>query len=89
MELVALEKLTDTDEIEDVWKLIQRHQAYTQSERAAKILADWKNYLPKFVKVLPQDYARVLASLKRVQSQGLSGEDAIMAAFEENVKGGH
>ncbi len=89
MELVALEKLTDTDEIEEVWKLIQRHQAFTQSERAAKILADWKHYLPKFVKVLPQDYARVLASLKRVQSQGLSGEDAIMAAFEENVKGGH
>jgi glutamate synthase (ferredoxin) len=89
MELVALEKLADTNEIEAVWKLIQRHQAYTQSDRAAKILADWKNYVPKFVKVLPQDYARVLASLKKVQSQGLSGDDAIMAAFEENVKGGH
>jgi glutamate synthase domain-containing protein 2/glutamate synthase domain-containing protein 1/glutamate synthase domain-containing protein 3 len=89
LELVALEKLTDADETEEVWKLIQRHQAFTKSERAAKILADWKNFVPKFVKVLPQDYARVLASLKRVQSQGLSGEDAIMAAFEENVKGGH
>jgi glutamate synthase (ferredoxin) len=89
MEMVALEKLTDTDEIEEVWKLIQRHQTYTNSERAAKILADWKNYVPKFVKVMPQDYARVLASLKKVQSQGLSGDEAIMAAFEENVKGGH
>ena len=89
MELVALDPLSDTNEIEEVWKLIQRHQSFTQSDRAAKILADWKNYVPKFVKVLPQDYARVLASLKRVQSQGLSGEDAIMAAFEENVKGGH
>jgi len=89
MELVALEKLADTDEIEAVWKLIQRHQTYTHSERAAKILADWKSYVPKFVKVMPQDYARVLASLKKVQSQGLSGDDAIMAAFEENVKGGH
>jgi len=89
MELVALEKLTDTNEIEEVWKLIQRHQTYTKSERAAKILGDWKNFVPKFVKVLPQDYARVLSSLKKVQSQGLSGDDAIMAAFEENVKGGH
>ncbi len=89
MEMVALEKLTDTDETEEVWKLIQRHQTYTNSERAAKILADWKNYVPKFVKVMPQDYARVLASLKKVQSQGLSGDEAIMAAFEENVKGGH
>ena len=53
------------------------------------ILADWKNFVPKFVKVMPQDYARVLASLKKVQSQGLSGDEAIMAAFQENVKGGH
>jgi glutamate synthase (ferredoxin) len=89
LELVGLEKLTDADEIEEVWKLIQRHQTYTKSERAAKILGDWKSFVPKFVKVMPQDYKRVLQSLKKVQSQGLSGDDAIMAAFEENVKGGH
>jgi glutamate synthase (ferredoxin) len=86
MELVGLSKLADADEIEEVWKLIQRHQTYTKSEHAAKILGDWKNYVPKFVKVLPKDYARVLESLKKVQSQGLSGDDAIMAAFEENVR---
>jgi glutamate synthase (ferredoxin) len=85
-ELVALEKLSDADEIEEIWKLIQRHQTYTQSARAAKILGDWKNFVPKFVKVLPKDYARVLNSLKKVQSQGLSGDDAIMAAFEENIR---
>jgi glutamate synthase (ferredoxin) len=89
MELVGLEKLADADEIELVWKLIQRHQAYTKSERAAKILGDWKNFVPKFVKVMPQDYKRVLLSLKKVQSQGLTGDEAVMAAFEENVKGGH
>jgi glutamate synthase (ferredoxin) len=33
MELVALEKLTEADEIEEVWKLVQRHQTYTHSER--------------------------------------------------------
>ncbi len=89
MELVGLEKLEDADEIEEVWKLIQRHQTYTKSELAGKILGDWKKFVPKFVKVMPQDYKRVLISLKRVQSQGLTGDEAIMAAFEENVKGGH
>jgi glutamate synthase (ferredoxin) len=89
MELVALEKLEDADEIEEVWKLIQRHQTYTQSKRAATILENWKYFIPKFIKVMPQDYKRVLTSLKKVQSQGLSGDDAIMAAFEENVKSGH
>jgi len=89
MELVGLEKLEDVDEIEDVWKLIQRHQTFTHSERAGKILGDWKNFIPKFVKVMPQDYKRVLQSLKKMQSQGLTGDEAVMAAFEENVKGGH
>ena len=88
-ELVGLEKLADADEIEEVWKLIQRHQTYTNSARAAAVLADWQNLVPKFVKVMPQDYKRVLLSLKKVQSQGLTGDEAVMAAFEENVKGGH
>jgi glutamate synthase domain-containing protein 2/glutamate synthase domain-containing protein 1/glutamate synthase domain-containing protein 3 len=89
MELVGLEKLEDADEMEAVWKLIQRYQTYTKSLGAAKILGDWKNFVPKFVKVMPQDYKRVLQSLKKVQSQGLTGDEAVMAAFEENVKGGH
>jgi len=89
MELVALEKLEDADEIEEVWKLIQRHQTYTNSKRAAKILGDWKNFVPKFVKVLPQDYARVLKELKAAHAKGLTGDEAVMAAFEANVKGGH
>jgi glutamate synthase (ferredoxin) len=86
MELVGLEKMTDPDEIEAIWKLIQRHQTYTKSARAAKILGDWKAYVPKFVKVLPKDYARVLEELKKAEAQGLTGDEAIMAAFEANVR---
>jgi glutamate synthase (ferredoxin) len=36
--------------------------------------------------VLPKDYARVLAALKKMEESGLSGEDAVMAAFEENTR---
>jgi len=85
-ELVGLEKLADADEIEAIWKLIQRHQTYTKSERAAKILKDWNSYVPKFVKVLPKDYARVLEELKKAESKGLTGDEAIMAAFEANIR---
>ncbi len=86
MELVALEKLTDADETEQVWKMIQRHQTYTKSERAAKILANWKNFTPKFVKVMPKDYKRVLEKVKEAEQKGLSGDDAVMAAFEANIR---
>jgi glutamate synthase (ferredoxin) len=85
-EMVSLEKLKDADEIEMIWKLIQRHQAYTKSERAAKVLADWRQLVPKFVKVMPKDYQRVLESMKKVKEQGLTGDEAVMAAFEENVR---
>ena len=84
-QMVALEKLEDPDEIEQVWKLVQRHQTYTRSARAAKIMADWQQMVPKFVKVMPKDYKRVLQSLKQVQNSGLSGDQAIMAAFEANA----
>jgi len=86
LQLVGLEKLADTDEIEEVWKMIQRHQTCTKSERAAKVLANWGGMVPKFVKVIPHDYKRVQQALKRVKEQGLSGEEAVMAAFEENVR---
>jgi glutamate synthase (ferredoxin) len=85
-QMVELERLADADEIEEVWKLIQRHQACTRSECATRVLADWKGLVPKFVKVIPTDYKRVLQSLKQVKEQGLSGDAAIMAAFEENVR---
>jgi glutamate synthase (ferredoxin) len=85
-QMVELEKLEDADEIEQLWKLIQRHQAYTRSTRAEKILESWEAMVPRFVKVMPKDYKRVLQSLKRVEQSGLTGEQAIMAAFEENSR---
>ena len=76
----------DADETEAVWKMIQRHRTFTGSERASKVLAQWKKLVPKFVKVMPKDYKRVLQAMQRVKQSGLSGDDAIMAAFEENAR---
>jgi glutamate synthase (ferredoxin) len=83
---VDLERLADADEIEEVWKMIQRHQTYTRSERATKILADWEKMINQFVKVIPKDYKRVLQKLKEAKEQGLSGDAAISAAFEANIR---
>ena len=85
-EMVKLEELEDPDEIEEIWKLIQRHQAYTKSKRAAKVLSSWRKLVPRFVKVMPKDYQRALQAMKKVKEQGLSGDQAVMAAFEENMR---
>jgi glutamate synthase (ferredoxin) len=86
LQMVELLALDEPDEIEVVWKMIQRHQTYTRSSRASEVLAQWPQIAAKFVKVMPKDYNRVLRSLKRIQESGLSGEQAIMAAFEENSR---
>jgi glutamate synthase (ferredoxin) len=42
--------------------------------------------VPKFVKVFPNDYRRVIETQRRFKSSGLSDEEAIMAAFAENAR---
>lgn len=86
LQMVALERLEDAEEIEEVKSMIQRHLDHTRSRKASEVLGSWSQFVPKFVKVMPKDYKRVLQSLKKMKAQGLSGDDAIMAAFEENLK---
>ncbi len=85
-QMVELEPLKSPEEIQEVRAMISRHLQYTKSERAKQILNLWEEMVSKFVKVLPKDYKRVLQSLERVKSAGLSGDEAIMAAFEENAR---
>ncbi len=85
-QMVGVEPLADPEEIALVRALIERHAAYTGSVRAAAVLAQWPQMLGRFQRVMPRDYKRVLACVRRAHEQGLSGEEAIMAAFEENAR---
>jgi glutamate synthase (ferredoxin) len=85
-QMVELVKLADASEIGEVRAMIERHAELTGSVRAKQVLKLWEDMVPKFVKVLPKDYRRVLEAMERVKSQGLSGDQAVMAAFEENAK---
>ena len=84
--MVELGPVRDPDEAAALKALIAQHGDYTKSTRAWKILAEWDTALPRFVKVLPKDYARMLAALQRAQAAGLTGDEAVTAAFEANVK---
>lgn len=83
---VELEKLEDEKEIEEVMNLIRRHAEYTRSKRAWKILALSEQYIPKFIKVIPKDYKRMLQAIENVTKSGIVGEEALMVAFEQNAR---
>lgn len=63
-ELVDLDKVEEDEDIMTLRMMIQQHQRHTNSKLAQEVLADLDNLLPKFIKVFPRDYKRVLASMK-------------------------
>ena len=85
LQMVGLEKM-EAAEAEEVFQLIKRHADFTKSQKAFKVLALWESMAPKFVKVMPKDYKRVLNALKKAEQDGLSGDDALNAAFEANAR---
>src|SRR6266481_4417025 len=78
--MVDLEPLVDTEDVELVKDLLARHIRYTQSPVAARLLVDWKRSQAKFVKVIPQDFKRVMAAIKKAQETGMSADEAVMAS---------
>jgi glutamate synthase (ferredoxin) len=85
-QMVGLEKLEDPEEIQDLRQLIQKHADLTQSQKAQQVLANWETSVTQFVKVMPKDYKRVLQAIADAIAAGLSGDDALNAAFEANAR---
>ena len=84
-EMVKLYPLENAEDIAEVKELIRKFGEHTGSPRAGRFLDDWARVVRKFVKVYPNDYRRVIETQKKFKASGLSEEQAIMAAFEENA----
>jgi len=82
-EMVSIESIDDEDQ-NKLNKMIQNHLDYTESTVAQNLLDNWSESIAKFVKVMPNDYKRMVENIKRVTESGLSGDEAMMAAFEAN-----
>jgi glutamate synthase (ferredoxin) len=68
--MVELEALDQAADIELVRELMRRHVGHTGSTYAADLLARWIDVQPRFVKVMPKDYKRVLLAEARARSEG-------------------
>jgi glutamate synthase (ferredoxin) len=85
-EMVQLFSLEEEQEIELVRGMIRKHAEYTKSDRAWKVLALWDEMVPKFVKIYPNDYRRMLETLKDIKDTGVSDDEAEMIAFGINAQ---
>ncbi|WP_040952126.1 glutamate synthase large subunit [Gorillibacterium massiliense] len=84
-EMVHLEQLEDSFEINEVRSLIRNHFKFTSSTVAHRILENWEDEVFNFVKVIPKDYKRMFEAIEKGKRAGLSNDEAVMVAFEENM----
>ena len=80
-EMVALEGLDD-DDVSFLRETVEKHQAFTGSAVAERILGDWDNAVGRFVKVMPTDYKRVLTVLAAAAAEGLAEDAALQRVME-------
>ena len=73
-EMVELEALDDADDQKAVLDLVRKHVQYTASTRGQFVLDNWERLIPKFVKVMPLDYKRALAGMKKAAVGKAAGE---------------
>ncbi|MFC4776148.1 glutamate synthase large subunit [Paenibacillus sp. GCM10023252] len=86
LEMVLLERLENAADIAELRTLIERHVQYTGSAPGTEVLNGWESSLSKFVKVIPKDYKRMLEQINKVEETGLEGDEALLAAFEANMR---
>ncbi|MCM1327394.1 MAG: glutamate synthase large subunit [Bacteroidales bacterium] len=83
-EMVSSSEITSKYDVMELKGMIQEHVALTNSAKGKEILDNFGEYLPKFKKIIPHDYERVLKTIVQMEEKGLSAEQAQIEAFYAN-----
>lgn len=83
-EMISIEKVETKPDIQELHHMIQAHVEATGSRKGQEVLARFQEYLPKFKKIIPDDYKRMTTLAARLEEQGMSPEQAQLEAFNEN-----
>ena len=73
----------NNDDLKCIKELVEQHVLHTNSAKGRHILENWNNFVNRFTKVVPVAYEEMQAAIERFKEQGLSLEEAQLAAFKE------
>ncbi len=80
-EMVSSYELTNKYDVLELKEIIKEHVSLTGSVKGKEILDNFKDYLPKFKKIIPHDYEKMLSAIVEMEEKGLSAEQAQIEAF--------
>ena len=82
-EMVDLEDVGDDgDECDALRDIVARHHAFTDSAVAERLLARWDDAVTEFVKVMPNDYRRVVTVMREAEAEGLGETEVLQRVME-------
>ena len=81
--LVELRPANTEDDLKRIKELVEQHVLHTNSAKGRHILENWNNFVNRFTKVVPVAYEEMHEAIERFKAQGLSLEEAQLAAFKE------
>ncbi|MCI8634402.1 MAG: glutamate synthase large subunit [Eubacterium sp.] len=85
-EMVFSEEVSNKYDVMELKKMIKEHVALTNSEKGKEILDHFSEYLPKFKKIIPYDYNRMMMAIVQMEEKGLSSEQAQIEAFYASTR---
>ncbi len=85
-EMVFSEEITSKYDVMELKDMIKEHVSLTNSVKGKEILDNFSEYLPKFKKIVPYDYNRMMMAIVQMEEKGLSSEQAQIEAFYANTK---
>ena len=85
-ELVSMDAVTSKYDVMSLKDMITSHVKATGSEKGKVVLENFKDYLPKFKKIIPHDYQKMLQEIAKMEQKGLSSEQAQIEAFYARKK---
>ena len=83
---VDLEPVIEPRDVELIHSLVQRHYELTGSRRAKHILDNWVDMLPRFIKIFPHEFKRVLG-VTRTMQQYIPGQPVPVPELVEALHG--
>lgn len=80
-EMILMEKVENKFDQEELKSILEKHVQYTDSAKGKMILENYEEYLPKFKKLIPGDYKKLIQLSSKFEEQGMSIEEAQIEAF--------
>lgn len=84
-EMVLFSEVTEKYEILELKGLIEEHVKATNSAKGKEILENFEEYLPKFKRIIPHDYKRMMTAIASMEEKGMSSDQAKIEAFYQII----